>query len=373
MLGQIQTELLRNDLNKILSVVDKKNARPILSYTLLSAKEGCIEFSATNLEVSAKVVTEANVQKPGTYCVNARNIYDIVRELPNGEITFEMKEGSNFLNLTCNNIHYSLLVYNHEDFPQLNFNKQENEFTLRSEQLLDIINKTSHAISLDETRVYLNGIYMQEIDHKIRAVATDGHRLSLLETDTISRQDTNSPLITGIIVPRKGVFELKKIAEAFPQKDLKISVDDSFIYVNAQDKYFLSIRLIAREYPKYQAVIPSKTTFTFSTDRNSFSDAIKRIKIMSNEKSNGVRIKLKNNGMTISANHPSFGEANEDIAVEYAGKEMEIGFNARYLLDALSSFDDGKINLELNNELSPIIIKSEASPNHLGIIMPLKL
>jgi DNA polymerase-3 subunit beta len=373
MLAQIQSELLRNDLNKILSVVDKKNARPILSYTLLSAKDGCIEFSATNLEVSAKVVTEAKVQRPGTYCVNARNIFDIVRELPNCEITFEMKEGSNFLNLTCNNIHYSLLVYNYEDFPQLNFDKVENQFKLKSEELLDIINKTSHAISLDETRVYLNGIYMQEVDNRIRAVATDGHRLSLLETNTTTKQDLNSPLTSGIIIPRKGVFELKKIAESYPQKDLKISVDESFIYVNAHDKYFLSIRLISREYPKYQAVIPSKTTFSFSTDRNSFADAIKRIKIMSNEKSNGVRIKLKNNGMTISANHPSFGEANEDIVGEYSGREMEIGFNARYLLDALSSFDDGKINLELNNELSPIIIKSESTPNYLGIIMPLKL
>ncbi len=373
MLAQIQTELLRNDLNKILSVVDKKNARPILSYTLLSAHDSQLEFSATNMEVSAKVVTEANVQKPGTYCVNARNIYDIVRELPNGEITFEMTEGSNYLNLTCNNIRYSLLVYNHEDFPQLNFNKVENEFTLKSEQLLDIINKTSHAISLDETRVYLNGIYMQEIENRIRAVATDGHRLSLLETNTNINHDSNSPLMTGIIVPRKGVFELKKIAEAYPQKDLKISVDESFIYVNAQDKYFLSIRLIAREYPKYQAVIPAKTTFSFTTDRNTFADAIKRIKIMSNEKSNGVRIKLRNNGMTISANHPSFGEANEDITGEYSGKEMEIGFNARYLLDALSSLEEGRINLELNNELSPIIIKSESAPNHLGIIMPLKL
>ncbi|RLA64635.1 MAG: DNA polymerase III subunit beta [Epsilonproteobacteria bacterium] len=373
MKGQVQTEHLRNALNKILSVVDKKNSRPILSYTLFKVDNGSIEFSATNLEVSAKVITPANVENPGTFCVNAKNIFDIVRELPEGEISFEMKEGTNFLNLTSNNIHYSLLVYNYEDFPQLTFSKQENEFTMNSEQLLEIINKTFHAISSDETRLYLNGIYLQGIDSRIRAVATDGHRLSLIETEPLDNAADMEPLLNGIIIPKKGVFELKKIAESFPGKMLKISFDESFMYINAENKYFLSIRLIARDYPKYQAVIPSKTSYTMSADRDSLLGAVKRIKIMSHEKSNGVRMKLKKNSITISANHPSFGEANEDINVNYDGKEMEIGFNARYLLDTLQTFNEGKINLELNNELSPIIIKSSNSPNYIGIIMPLKL
>ncbi|TDJ05279.1 MAG: DNA polymerase III subunit beta [Deltaproteobacteria bacterium] len=373
MKGQVQTEHLRNDLNKILSVVDKKNSRPILSYTLFKAEKNSIEFSATNLEVSAKVVIPAIVENSGTFCVNAKNIFDIVRELPDGDIFFEMKEGTNFLNLSCNNIHYSLLVYNFEDFPQLTFSKQENEFSMGSDQLLEVINKTSHAISSDETRLYLNGIYLQGIDSRIRAVATDGHRLSLLETEPLENCSDIEPLLNGIIIPRKGVFELKKIAESFPGKALKISFDESFMYINAKDKYFLSIRLIARDYPKYQAVIPNKTSFTLSADKDALFGAIKRIKIMSHEKSNGVRIKLKKNSMTISANHPSFGEASEDIPVEYDGKEMEIGFNARYLLDTLATFNEGKIILELNNELSPIIIKSSNSPNYLGIIMPLKL
>mgnify|MGYP000442242215 CR=1 FL=1 len=174
----------------------------------------------------------------------------------------------------------------------------------------------------------------------------------------------------AISSPSAGFIE---ISETFPDSEIELSVDDTFLYINAKNEYLLSVRLIAREYPKYQAVIPNKTTYTMTTDRNSFFDAIRRIKIMSNEKSNGVRLKLADQTMTLTANHPSLGDAMETMAVDYNGKEKENGFNAKYLIDTLHSFDDGEISLELNNELSPIIIKSNSLPNYLGIIMPLKL
>jgi DNA polymerase-3 subunit beta len=205
----------------------------------------------------------------------------------------------------------------------------------------------------------------------LRAVATDGHRLSLLETDL--GENNIESLVNGIIIPRKGVNELKKLADTFQDAEITIAVDDSFLYASIADQYFISLRLIAREYPKYQAVIPSKTTFTMTADRDSFFDAVRRIKIMSNEKSNGVKVRLSGEEMTIMANHPSLGDALETIPVNYDGGEMEIGFNAKYLIDTLSTFDEGDISLELNNEMSPVIIKSNNLPNYLGIIMPLRL
>ena len=367
----LHTEDFKACLNKVLSVVDKRNSRPILTYTLIEAIDGQLNVSATDLEVSAKVVVKAQVDNPGRFCVNAKNIFDILKELPGTQITLSLDEDTNTLKLNCGDIHYSLLIYKPDDFPHLVFNQDVNKFKLSSEQLANIINKTSYAVLNDETRLYLNGIYLQEIDSKLRAVATDGHRLSLLETDL--SEDNNETLINGIIIPRKGIFEIKKVSETYPETDIEISVDDTFLYINARGEYFLSIRLIAREYPKYQAVIPNKTTYTMTTDRNSFFDAIRRIKIMSNEKSNGVRVKLADQVMTLTANHPSLGDAMETMAVDYNGKEMEIGFNAKYLIDTLQSFDEGEISLELNNELSPVIIKSNTLPNYLGIIMPLKL
>ncbi|MFZ8932883.1 MAG: DNA polymerase III subunit beta [Bacteriovoracaceae bacterium] len=370
---QVTNDILKNALNKILSVVDKKNTRPILSYTLVKANEdNTIEFSATDLEVSARIKIEAIVENPGIFCVNAKNLYDIVRELPEDNIYLDKENDQSTLNLTCKEIHYSLLICGHEDFPHLNFCNESSEFILNSNAVVEMINKTAFAVSNDETRLYLNGIYLQEKDNKLRAVATDGHRLSLIDNITDQTLEHIEPLVNGIIIPKKGVFELKKLADTFPGEDLKISVDDSFMYINT-NMYSLSIRLIAREYPKYQAVIPNKTSFSMSADKTSFFDAVRRIKIMSNEKSNGVRIKLNKNQMSISANHPSLGEALEFVPINYTGNDMEIGFNAKYLIDTLSNLDDGDINIELNNELSPVIIRSEKVPNYLGIIMPLKL
>jgi DNA polymerase-3 subunit beta len=368
MIIKVCTEELKNALNKVLSVVDKKNSRPILTYTLFHAKGDTLELSATDLEVSTKVNIQTNVEKEGRFCVNAKNIFDILKELPNADIELVLEE--NTLKLNCGDIHYSLLIYKSDDFPHLVFGTEENSFTLSSEQVISVINKTSYAILNDETRLHLNGIFLQEVENKLRAVATDGHRLALYETELST--PNNNTLINGIIIPKKGVYELKKIAEAQPTKDILISVDDSFLYAST-DNYFISIRLIAREYPKYQAVIPNKTSFTMVADKTTFADAIRRIKIMSNEKSNGVRVNMGNSEITIMANHPSLGDAQEKIAVDYNGKEMEIGFNAKYLIDTIYTFADGEITLELNNELSPVIIRSSAQPNYLGIIMPLKL
>ncbi len=371
MVAYIETNLLRDAVNKILSVIDKRNTRPILTYTLFEIKDNYITLKATDLEVSALVKVDANVENNFKFCVNAKNLFDILRELPEATLKLELEEGTNTLKLTCNDIFYNLLTCETEDFPHLVFENTENTFELTSEQILEIINTTSYAISNDDTRLFLNGIFLQEINSKLRAVATDGHRLSLLETDLKNSEiDT---LINGIIIPRKGVFELKKIADSYPNTIIKISVDESFMYLNAEDNYLLSIRLIAREYPKYQTVIPNKTTYKINTDKESVMNAVKRIKIMANEKSNNIKFFLKDNEMTIMANHPSLGNAREKVNIQYTGKEMEIGFNAKYLLDTFTTLSDGDITVELNNELSPVLVKSSNQPNYLGVIMPLKL
>jgi DNA polymerase-3 subunit beta len=176
-----------------------------------------------------------------------------------------------------------------------------------------------------------------------------------------------------VIIPRKGISELKKIAEAYPEEEISISLDYSFMFGNALNEYFLSIRLIAREYPKYQTVIPSKTINRFVIDRNSVLNAVKRIKILSNEKTNGVKFSIKNNELIISTNHPSLGEAVEILPISYENKPTEIGFNAKYLIESLSVLNETDISFEFNNELSPVVIKADDLPEFLGIIMPLKL
>ncbi len=371
MLVKISVADLKDSLNKILSVVDKKNTRLILNFIQIQAVENKIEMTATDLEVSAKITTTCLVEKPGTFCVNAKNIFDIVKELPDKELTIELTEGSNSLKLSCDNINFTLLIYTSEEFPHLQFSTNGNEFVLNSNKILEIINKTSHAISNDETRLFLNGIYLQEVDGKLRSVATDGYRLALVETELDNK--AIEALINGIIIPKKGVLELKKIAETYPEQKIGISVDESFIYLNANNTYLLAIRLIAKEYLKYQAVIPKKSSFYADVEKNAIMNAVKRIKIMANERSNGVKLILNENEMVVAANHPSLGEAQEKIQINYSGKNFEIGFNAKFLIEALSIFADEEVRMEFNNELSPVAIKSAKNHNYLCIVMPLKL
>ncbi|MBY0516062.1 MAG: DNA polymerase III subunit beta [Bacteriovoracaceae bacterium] len=367
----IHSAVLRDAIGKLLTVVDKKNTRPILTNCLVRANKSTLELIATDLEVSAKIILPAKIETEGSVCINTKNIADILRELPSDEVKLAV-EGGNQLNLSCKNIDYQLMVSSSDEFPQLTFSNNSSEFKLKSKQVSQIIDKTSHAISTDETRLYLNGIYMQQMDGKLRSVAIDGHRLALL--DTAEFIGSNKHLSDGVIIPRKGVNELKKIADSNVEKDLTISLDESFMFVNSNDDYFLSIRLIAREYPKYQTVIPSKTAFMFAMDRNSILNAVKRIRILSNEKTNGIKFSITENELVISTKHPAMGEAVEKLPISYSGKAMEIGFNAKYLMDSLNVLSDGsEVIFEFNNELSPVVIKGADLPDFLGIIMPLKL
>jgi DNA polymerase-3 subunit beta len=367
---KIEVDILRNAINSLLTVVDKKQTRQILSYIHIKALPGQLHLEATDMEVASKIILQADVDNFGSFCVNAKNISDILREFPNQKVELNHVVEKNSLEIKSGNIFFSILVLDPKEYPQVHFDEVKNSFELDSSNLLDIIHKTSHAMSNDEARLYLNGIFFQQIDHQLRTVATDGYKLSLIDLDIDLQK--NEALTNGVIVPKKGIYEFKKLCEENVGKRIKIFVNESYVFAMTTNQY-ISVRLIAKEYVRYQAVIPNKTTFSLAIDKNTFIDSVKRIKIMSNEKSNGIKVKLDTNQMIISANNPGLGDAEEKLIVNYSGKAMEIGFNARFLLDALAVLPSNEITLEINNELSPIVIKSANLPRYLGIIMPLKI
>lgn len=367
----INSTAFKDGINKVLTVIDKKNTRPILSNCLINALDGRLELVATNLEVSTKVLLRANVDSSGSFCINTKNLSDILRELPNEELDLTVDNEENILKLKCKNISYSLLITSTDEFPQVSFESNSDNLTLKSKDIIDIINKTSHAISNDETRVNLNGIYFQQLDSKLRAVAIDGHKLALLDLNNF--ESDNQVLKDGVIVPKKGIAELKKLAESYIDSDLIINLDESFLYACANEEYYLSIRLIAREYPKYQTVIPSKTSYTINLEKGPLIDAVKRIKLLANEKTNGIKLSISETELTISANHPALGHAKEIIPISYQGKPLDVGFNAKYVLESLNVLDVSEVFFEFNNEVSPFIIRSNEEENFLGIIMPLHI
>ena len=369
----LESGIFRDGVNKVLNVVGKKNIRPILNQALIVVKNNSIEISATDSEISAKVKIPANIEEPGSFCVNPKNLFEILRELPNAPLSLSLKDKNpNTLNIHCKDIHFTLRILEEHDFPALLFLEKDDELQIRAESLLTMIEKTSLAISDDETQIYFNGMFLQKVGSRMRAVGTDGNRLSLIDMD-YNDNASSSFMDRGIIVPKKGVHELRRMAESFPEEMIFFTIDDVSIHARIKDIYHISILLIEQDYPKYEAVIPDKTSFTLKADRKIFMDAVKRIKIMSNEKYNGVKIILKNTDMVLTSQIPVLGAADEKIKVEYTGKDMEICFNARYLMDALSPLEEGNVSLEINNQFSPILFKSEKLPDYVGVVMPLKL
>lgn len=367
---KILANQLRDVVTRLNSVVDKKNSRPILTNFLFKLTPNKLEVLATDLEVSAKIVVPVHAVDSGEFCVSSKNIGDILRELPNQEIVIEIDKTKNLLNLTCDEIKYALIISNTDDFPHLAFENSNDHIKIPSEEISKIITKTSFAMSNDETRLFLNGIFLQQLNNKLRAVAIDGHRLALIDIDFEDNQYKN--LIQGVIIPKKGIFELKKLIEVYSNSKLDISFDESFLYTKIEN-YYLSIRLISREYLKYQTVIPSKTLLKLSVEKALILDAVKRIKILSNEQTNGIRFIAQNNKIELFSSNSNLGYAQETLLAEYSGDKIEIGFNAKYLIDALSVIDGDKVILEFTNSLSPTVIKCPAMPNFLSIIMPLRI
>jgi DNA polymerase-3 subunit beta len=366
---KVKSNLLSEAFKKISSVVDQKISRPILVNCLLKAEGQQIELQATDLEVSVKVIIEADIEKPGSICVNTKNFFEILKELPADDLYLEVTN-QNLLKIKCQNFDFSLMITHADEYPRLNFNTNSEPFELDSNEIMLMINKTIHAVSTDETRIFLTGIFLQVLNQKLRAVAIDGHRMALFDLKQIEKYP--APLKEGVIIPKKGINELRKMAETSQDKKIKIAIDDSFIYVSLGHQYLLNIRLISREYPKYQSVIPQKTQSHFVINRDSLLTTVKGIKPMSNDKTNGIKMKISNNQLILNTKSVN-GEATAPIPIEYSGKDMEIGFNVKYLIDTLQVLPQGPVQFDFNNDLSPTVIKSNNDAQFLGVIMPLKI
>tara|TARA_B100000925_G_scaffold283677_1_gene257815 strand:- start:911 stop:2026 length:1116 start_codon:yes stop_codon:yes gene_type:complete len=362
---------LKVALSRIISISEKKASNGQVNECLFKVKKSKIEILSTDNEIFAKVTANGFSESEFEFKTNSKSLFDITKELTDEKICFEFSSQDNLLKLSTENSFYQLLTYENENFSFCPFPENSTPISLSKFSLLQMLALTSYAVSNDETRIYLNGVFLQEVNESLRMVATDGHRLSMLETDFVGTG--NDYLLNGVILPKKGIQELKRICESKSVDNLDLYIDDTFIYIKNNEDYELSIRQISRDYPKYQAVIPNKTKTNFCVEKNIFFDAVKRIKVISNEKSNQIRLKVSSGKAELSANHPSLGKAKEIVPIKYDGDTLEIGFNAKYLVDALGVMSSDEIYFELNNEISPIVLKTPNQPNYLGIIMPLKL
>lgn len=369
---KIEKEVFLKGLGRIQGIVEKKNTIPILSNVLIEGYESEIHLTATDLEVGMKSSYPATIKEPGKITVSAKKLYEIIKELPDKEISFISKENS-WIEIRCGKSIFNIVGLSADEFPYFPNPEDKNFVKVNSYILKEMIEKTFFSMSTDESKYNLNGIFFKTIEEteekQLRLVATDGHRLSLIQRN-INLNEIEQ-LQQGVIFPRKGLFELKKITD---EGDLDIQL--GFMDNNAvikKDKTTVVMRLVDGEFPDYNRVIPKNNEIKVNIPQDTFLHALKRMSILSSEKSRGVKITLKNNIIEVSSSNPELGDSREEIEVIYDGPEINIGFNAKYLIDILQVQNSERIYLIIKDNISPGIIKSDNDIDFLAVVMPMRL
>ncbi len=370
---KVEKSELLNLIAKTQNIVEKRNTMPVLSNILLEAKEGRLKVFATDLEVSLTDEIQAEVAEPGSVAVGAKNLFEIIRELGDGPVSLS-KSQNNWLQLKQKKSVFNIVGISAEEFPIFPSYTTQDFLRMNSEVLSDMIEKTIYSVSMDETRYNLNGVYFEQKNSdtgtQYRMVATDGHRLSLVDRKTGVGSD-GSKNKDGVIIPRKGLQEVKKLLES-TRGPVDMAVEGSQFIVKGNSA-LLMIRLIEGKYPNYQQLIPKNMKRHVIVGKDLLTSSLRRVSLLSNQKSKSVTLTLNPGLMQISSNNPEIGDAKEEIEVDYKGEEIKIGFNAKYLLDILNSFSDESVKIELNDQLSPGLIVPENDKDYTCVVMPMRI
>jgi DNA polymerase-3 subunit beta len=365
---------LQRGLGRIQSIVEKRNSMPILSNVRLEAVKGKsgteLKLAATDLEVGIHSTHEAKVEKAGGVTVAARKLHEIVRELPDEEVELATTD-NNYLEVRCARSHFTLAGTAVEEYPTLPGASPKKLVPMQAVVLSQMIERTMYATCADETRYNLNGVFVEVLPDvgKLRMVATDGHRLACVDRAIAEGLDD---LPAGIIIPRKGLAELKRLVDEDDADEIELGFEGNSGLVRKGD-VTLAMRLIEGEFPNYRQVIPKEPGRRLSVASEPFVRALRRVHLLSSQQSHSVKLEVKEGQVAISTRNPDLGEAREEMDVDYAGDEMEIGFNARYLIDALQALDAKEVTLGLQDSLSPVQVRPADDDESLAVVMPMRL
>jgi DNA polymerase III subunit beta len=350
------------------SIVERRNTMPILANVLIESQKNEIRLTATDLEVGVRGYVEGEVVKEGTVTINAKKLYEIVREVPTDQVQLKRLE-NDWVEIKSGKSVFKIVGMEAREFPQFPKFDSKGLSTTPASTIRQMIERTIFSVSTDETRYSLNGVFIEEGDGgKVRMVSTDGHRLAFEE-----RALGSLGLTKGVILPRKGLAELKKLLDSGEEEVVSIGFRENMGLV-VKNKVELFMRLIDGDFPDYTKVIPKGNPNVARIEHNELLQALRRVSILSSERYKGIRMDFSDGSVSISANNPDLGEAMEEIDAEYNGKPVSIGFNARYLLDVLGVLNgEGEIEIELKDELSPSVIRKRGQEGYLYVLMPMRL
>ena len=364
----ISKEQIFIGLQAVQNVVGSRTTLPILSNVLLRAEGDRLEFTATDLDVTVACSVEATVKKPGSSTVPVKKLFGIVRELNGSELDLEVDD-KNVCVIRSGPSFYKINGLAADEFPPLPKFKEDKNVKLPQETLKSMLRKSSFAISTDESRYVLNGIFISFKDHKMTMVATDGRRLALVDEEAEISEKSQGEFI----VPAKAVNELNRLLQ--DKGEVEINFTDNQASFTLKDDKGSSVlvvtKLIDGNYPNYRQVIPCEAKERIALVRDEFLHALRRAEIMTSEKSNSVKLTFTKNKLEITANSPEVGEAKESLAINYKGKDLAIAFNPKYVIDPLNALDNDEVFIELIDELSPGVLKINGP--FLYVVMPMRL
>lgn len=367
----IDRAALLRSLNHVQSAVERRNTIPILSNVLMKAEQGMLSLSTTDMDMEINEAVAATVPQNGATTAPAHTLYDIIRKLPDSsQVEVILNKDGTQMTVQAGRSDFKLSCLPVADFPEISVGELPVAFSVPAAELRALIDRTRFAMSTEETRYYLNGIYLHEAESNgipvLRAVATDGHRLARFEMPL----PEGAAGMPGVIIPRKTVGELRKLIEEAADM-IKISLSENKIRFSF-DHVVLTSKLIDGTFPDYQRVIPQGNDKVIEVDPKVFTGAIDRVSTISDGKSRAVKIALRGKQMTLSASSPEAGSATEEVEVN-GDTDLEIGFNAKYLLDITSQIYGDGCRMTMADSASPTIFQDNGDPSALYVLMPLRV
>ena len=368
---QISKNKLFKSLSHLQGIVDKKNTLPILSNILIEAMDTSLILTSTDMDISIVEKLECNVLENGATTINSQIFYDIIRKLEENSEIEVISNDSKILTLRANGSRFSLACLPKEDFPIIDKENDGAKIKINSQIFAKLIDKTKFAISNEETRYFLNGLYFNIFEDKnktnVTLVGTDGHRLAKFSHNINEKINQ----ISGVIIPKKTINELSKLLSDIDE-DIEIVISSSKIIFYINNLVFIS-KLIDGTFPDYKRVIPIDNNNTIEVTREKLLSAVDRVSTITNEKSPVIKFKLLQNIINLNTINNENSTATEDIKLSYDGDEFEIGFNSKYIMDIVNNLEDEIIIIELKDSSSPIIAKEKSNPNLVYVLMPMRV
>ena len=368
----IKRNTLLNGIQKTLGIVERKTTIPILNNILIRTEDSRIKIVATDKEMGLISRYDADILQPGEITLSAKKLHEMVRELQ-GEDIHLLKSDNHQVTMTAQKVLYKIHGLPADDYPNVLETDDIKYFTISGHVLYSLIRETLFAVSTDEMRPNLNGVFFEVEDSvngpRLKMSATDGHRLAMAYSQP--GEHGGLMLEKGVIIPRRGLMEIRKLAED-EEGDILIGVDHGMFFVKTKDTT-LKISLIDGEYPDYRRVIPLDKGALLRFDKNSFLHALKRMNVMSSERYNGVILILATNRLIMNSTNPDVGEANDEIEVSYEGEELRVGYNVNYLIDAIEVVDDADVLFELRAGMKPGMVRAVGDDHYACVVMPLKV